>query len=56
MTPGTPRSVPWLFGRELVLAGQQGAPRALQWLLRRNGSMAPRQAVAARQAPEIDTN
>ena len=43
MTPGTPRSVPWLFGREVVLTGRPGAPRALQWLLRRNGAMAPRQ-------------
>lgn len=43
MSPGTPRSVPWLFGREIVLAGQQGAPRALQWLLKRNCSITPRQ-------------
>jgi len=45
MTPGTPRSAPWLFGREVVLAGHPGAPRALQWLLGRNGAMAPRQRV-----------
>jgi len=43
MPPDTPRSVPWLFGREIVLAGQRGAPRALQWLLKRNCSITPRQ-------------
>lgn len=43
MPPGPPRSVPWLFGREVVLAGQPGAPRALQWLLERNSSFTPRQ-------------
>lgn len=31
MPPGTPRNVPWLFGRELVLAGEPGAARALHW-------------------------
>jgi len=41
LPPGTPRGVPWLFGREVVLAGQPGAPRALQWLLRRNCSFTP---------------
>ena len=35
--------MPWLFGREVVLAGGQGAPRALQWLLMRNCSITPRQ-------------
>lgn len=43
MPPGTPRSAPWLFGREVVLAREPGAPRALQWLLRRKGSCTPRQ-------------
>lgn len=37
--PGASRSGPWLFGREVVLAGLP----ALQWLLRRNCSIAPRQ-------------
>lgn len=43
MPPGTPRSVPWLFGREVVLTGQQGTLRALQWLLKRNYSVTPQQ-------------
>lgn len=47
MPPGTPRSVPWLFGREVVLAREPGAPRALQWLLRRQGSFTPRQLGSA---------
>lgn len=41
--PGAPRATPWLFGREVVLAGLPGAPAALQWLLKRNCSIAPRQ-------------
>ncbi len=40
---GAPRSAPWLFGREVVLAGRQGAPRALQWRLKRHCSITPRQ-------------
>lgn len=35
--------LPWLFGREVVLAGLPGAPRALQWRLWRNCSITPRQ-------------
>ncbi len=33
----------WLFGCEIVLAGQPGAPRALRWLLKRNSSITPLQ-------------
>lgn len=43
LTPGHPRSLPWVFGREIVLEAWQGAPRALQWLLKRNCSTTPRQ-------------
>lgn len=43
LQPGAPCGAPWLFGREVVLAGQQGAPRALQWRLKRNCSVTPRQ-------------
>jgi len=43
LTPGQPRSLPWVFGREIVLDARQGAPRALQWLLKRNCSITPRQ-------------
>lgn len=42
MPPGPPHSVSWLYGREVVLAGEPGAPRALQWLLRRKSSLSPR--------------
>jgi hypothetical protein len=28
MPPGTPRGAPWVFGREVVLAGEPGAARA----------------------------
>jgi uncharacterized membrane protein len=45
MPSGTLRSVPWQFGREVVVAGQRGAPRALQWLLKRNCSITPRQLI-----------
>lgn len=38
-----PRSLPWIFGREVVLEAWPGAPRALQWLLKRNCSTTPRQ-------------
>ena len=37
---------PWVFGREVLLAGPQGsasAREALQWLLNRNCSITPRQ-------------
>ncbi len=34
---------PWVFGREVTLAGDADAPRALQWLLRRNCSITPGQ-------------
>ena len=34
---------PWVFGREVVLAGLPGAPQALQWLQKRNCSLTPRQ-------------
>ncbi len=34
---------PWVFGREVVLAGIPGAPQALQWLQKRNCSLTPRQ-------------
>ena len=34
---------PWVFGREVVLAGMPGAPQALQWLQKRNCSLTPRQ-------------
>jgi len=34
---------PWVFGREVVLAGVPGAPLALQWLQKRNCSLTPRQ-------------
>jgi uncharacterized membrane protein len=43
LSPGHPHSLPWLFGREVVLEARQGAPRALQWLLKRNCSITPRQ-------------
>ena len=43
LSPGLPHSLPWLFGREVVLEARQGAPRALQWLLKRNCSITPRQ-------------
>ena len=43
LQPGAPRSAPWLFGREVVLAGRPGAPRALQWRLKRHSSITPRQ-------------
>lgn len=43
LPPGAPRSAPWLFGREVVLEGQQGALRALQWRLKRNCSITLRQ-------------
>ena len=39
---GAARGLPWLFGREVVLAGMP----ALQWRLGRNCSMAPRQLMA----------
>jgi uncharacterized membrane protein len=41
--PDSPRSLPWIFGREVVLEARPGAPRALQWLLKRNCSTTPRQ-------------
>lgn len=41
--PQGAQRLPWLFGREVVLAGLPGAPRALQWLLQRNCSITPRQ-------------
>jgi uncharacterized membrane protein len=41
--PAAPRTLPWLFGREVTLAHLPGAPQGLQWLLRRNCSIAPRQ-------------
>ena len=44
--PSPPRSLPWVFGREVVLDARQGAPRALQWLLKRNCSITPGQLVA----------
>lgn len=34
---------PWVFGREVVLAGVPGSPQALQWLQKRNCSLTPRQ-------------
>jgi uncharacterized membrane protein len=40
---GAPRGAPWLFGREVVLAGEPDAPTALQWLQKRNCSITPRQ-------------
>lgn len=43
LPPGHPRSLPWVFGREVVLEARPGAPRALQWLLKRNCSITPRQ-------------
>lgn len=46
MTPGALRSAPWVFGREVVLAGwrgRAGRQLALQWLLRRNCSITPRE-------------
>lgn len=45
-TPSSPpRTLPWVFGRELVLAGLPGAPRALQWRLGRQTAVTPRAAV-----------
>lgn len=38
-----PRQGPWVFAREVVLAGVPGAPRALQWLLRRHSALTLRQ-------------
>lgn len=43
LPPGAPRSLPWIFGREVVLDAGPGATRALQWLLKRNCSITPRQ-------------
>jgi uncharacterized membrane protein len=43
LPPGVSPRLPWLFGREVVLAGVPGAPRALQWRLLRNCSITPRQ-------------
>ena len=43
IAPGASRGVPWLFGREVVLAGSPDAPTALQWLQKRNCSLSPRQ-------------
>ncbi|HSM21840.1 MAG TPA: DUF2244 domain-containing protein [Rubrivivax sp.] len=43
LPPGHPRSLPWVFGSEVVLEARPGAPRALQWLLKRNCSITPRQ-------------
>ncbi|MBL8305511.1 MAG: DUF2244 domain-containing protein [Rubrivivax sp.] len=40
--PSVP-AAPWVFGREVDVAGRPGAPRALQWLLKRNCSITPRQ-------------
>lgn len=43
-TPHPVRSAaPWVFGREVTLAGGADAPRALQWLLKRNCSITPGQ-------------
>jgi len=41
--PGKHRSVPWVFGREVILETEPGAPRALQWRLLRNCSITPRE-------------
>lgn len=43
LAPGAVRGMPWVFGREVVLAGRPGAPRALQWLQKRNCSISPLQ-------------
>lgn len=41
--PGTSRSTPWVFGREVAIEGAAGASRALQWLFKRNCSITPAQ-------------